>query len=122
MIQKCSSRGLQCVTFTEEVHPDYCPYFLYNVFAGDTLSKITKPPLKCPLKKAVYVGSKYLVDFSPAALLPFDIKYKWLVLLHFFEKAGKLTWQDEEERLLPLGCWLMQITRTKATGRKGKGK
>lgn len=96
------------------VDEHFCVGLLYNIFTADTLCKITDPPFKCPIRKGSYVGNKHFVDLSLIDSLPFDSKFKWILLLQFFEKKF--------EPKNSLGCWLMQISRTAATGRKRGGK
>lgn len=89
------------------------------MYTRDTFCKITDPPLKCPFHKGSYVGNKQLFDFSPVDLLPFDAKYKWILIIDLYEKGLET---KNQEKLLPLGCWLMQISRTKVINRKRSGK
>lgn len=120
LINKCNAQGLQCEKFIDSMNKNFCPTLLSNIYVGDALAKITVPSLKCPIKKGHYASSKMLVDMSRVDFLPFD-KYKWILNLNFYERDGV---SKDEDKLRPLGCWFMQMSRTAVSNKKrgGRGK
>lgn len=122
-LQRCNMRGNQCEKFYEGHTNDFCPHLKFNKVIGDAFSKMTQPPLRCPLKRGVYNLTQNSIDMSRIDFLPFDHQ-KWLVSLKFGEKDPNLKDDDDDEEERVLGCLFIQIYRTtvsfKRRGRNGK--
>lgn len=112
-VHKCNTHEVQCEKFFNYVDTDFCPALLNNIVMGDTFSKFTIPPFKCPIKKGQYVSSKMLVNMSQFDLLPFDDKNKWDLRFNFYQKSA-VSGSNEVQ----LGCWYLQMSRTTGSYKK----
>lgn len=112
VVQKCKAGGIECEKFMEHRHRNFCPYLVHNIVVGDTLSKITTPPLLCPLKKGAYTSNNILLTLSKFDLLPFD-KFTWTVQLQFFERR-----QENNDEKIQIACWFIQLSRTTLSNKR----
>lgn len=96
---------------------NYCPQLLNDKYVGDAFTKITIPPFKCPIKEGLHVATRYLVNLSRLDSLPID-NFKWIVTHEWFDYDAK---KVNEDKRRPLGCWLLELTRTTTKNRKRGG-